>query len=221
MEKEFHPPVVKPTGNNEDISDCLKVRVENPSCAPYCARMVKVSAGSLTRETGHSAAGNQRNPPTINNIVDITNYVMEGSMDSQHTPLFATPWRYENRGEMRARTAMCSRLWTGSQERKLDGAILMINDGEKEVGIHDISWAVRNSKITIVREHHGVQSRASTAPTPPVAKKVGLHWQALPGKYGEGLDPALPRRLASRACQLIEAGSRRVIGGIVTFIPET
>jgi len=40
--KEFHPPVVKPTGNNEDINDYLKVRVENPELCPrYCARMVK------------------------------------------------------------------------------------------------------------------------------------------------------------------------------------
>ncbi len=39
--KEFHPPVVKPTGNNEDINDYLKVRVENPELCPRCAAVVK------------------------------------------------------------------------------------------------------------------------------------------------------------------------------------
>lgn len=40
--KEFHPPVVKETGNSEDIHDYLQVEVKNPElCSRYCARMVK------------------------------------------------------------------------------------------------------------------------------------------------------------------------------------
>ena len=40
--KEFKPPVVTETGNNEDVNDYVKVSVENTNlCSRYCARVVK------------------------------------------------------------------------------------------------------------------------------------------------------------------------------------
>ena len=75
--KEFHPPVVKPTGNGEDINDYLKVRVENPELCPrYCARMVKnIKLAPSPEWMQRRLAASGIRP--INNIVDITNYVME------------------------------------------------------------------------------------------------------------------------------------------------
>ena len=95
------------------------------------------------------------------------------------------------------------------QERRLDSSILMINDGEKAVGIAGVMGG-ENSKITddvktMVFEaacFDGTNIRLS-------AKKVGLRTDAS-GKFEKGLDPNNAEEAINRACQLIEElGSRR------------
>ena len=75
--KEFHPPVVTPTGNNEDARDYVKVTVKDPDLCPrYCARVVKnikIAPSPQWMQRRLASAGIR----PINNIVDITNYVME------------------------------------------------------------------------------------------------------------------------------------------------
>ena len=74
--KEFKPPVVTRTGNNEDINDYLKVTVEDTKlCKRYCARMVKnIKLAPSPKWLQHRLAASGIRP--INNIVDITNYIM-------------------------------------------------------------------------------------------------------------------------------------------------
>ena len=75
--KEFIPPVVTPTGNNEDAHDYVKVTVKDPDLCPrYCARMVKnikIAPSPKWMQRRLATAGIR----PINNLVDITNYVME------------------------------------------------------------------------------------------------------------------------------------------------
>ena len=75
--KPFCPPVVKATGNDEDIHDYLKVRVENTELCPrYCARMVKnIKLAPSPEWLQRRLAASGIRP--INNLVDITNYIME------------------------------------------------------------------------------------------------------------------------------------------------
>ena len=75
--KTFTAPSVTKTGNDEDINDYLKVRVENSRLCPrYCARMVKnIRLAPSPRWMQRRLAASGIRP--INNIVDITNYVME------------------------------------------------------------------------------------------------------------------------------------------------
>ena len=75
--KEFCPPVVAETGNDEDVNDYIKVTVENTELCPrYCARVVKnVKIGPSPRWMQRRLASVGIRP--INNLVDITNYVME------------------------------------------------------------------------------------------------------------------------------------------------
>ena len=65
------------TGNNEDIHDHLKVTVEDPAlCKRYCARMVKnIHLAPSPQWMQRRLAASGIRP--INNIVDITNYIME------------------------------------------------------------------------------------------------------------------------------------------------
>jgi phenylalanyl-tRNA synthetase beta chain len=75
--KEFCPPVVTATGNDEDVNDYVKVTVEDKDLCPrYCARVVKnVKIGPSPKWMQRCLAANGIRP--INNLVDITNYVME------------------------------------------------------------------------------------------------------------------------------------------------
>ena len=105
------------------------------------------------------------------------------------------------------------------QERQLDSQILMINDGEKAVGIAGIMGG-ENSKITddvktMVFEaacFDGTNIRLS-------AKRVGLRTDAS-GKFEKGLDPNTAELAINRACQLIEElGAGEVVGGMLDVYP--
>ena len=216
--KEFHPPVVKPTGNGEDINDYLKVRVENPELCPrYCARMVKnIKLAPSPEWMQRRLAASGIRP--INNIVDITNYVMEEYGQPMHAFDYDTLAGHEIVVKCAKDGDVFQTL--DGQGRKLDGTILMINDGEKEVGIAGIMGG-ENSKITdsvstMVFESacfNGTNIRLS-------AKKVGLRTDAS-GKYEKGLDPNTAKEAVNRACQLIEElGAGEVIGGIIDIYSQ-
>ena len=210
--------MVKPTGNNEDINDYLKVRVENPELCPrYCARMVKnIKLAPSPEWMQRRLAASGIRP--INNIVDITNYVMEEYGQPMHAFDYDTLAGHEIVVKCAKDGDVFQTL--DGQERKLDGTILMINDGEKEVGIAGIMGG-ENSKITdsvstMVFESacfNGTNIRLS-------AKKVGLRTDAS-GKYEKGLDPNTAKEAVNRACQLIEElGAGEVIGGIIDIYSQ-
>lgn len=215
---EFYPPVVKATGNDEDIHDYLQVEVHNTELCPrYCARMVKnIRLAPSPEWMQRRLAASGIRP--INNIVDITNYVME----EYGQPMHAYDYDLIAGHKIVVNTAKDGDEFQtlDGQVRKLDGTVLMINDGEKEVGIAGIMGG-ENSKITddvktMVFEaacFDGTNIRLS-------AKKIGLRTDAS-GKFEKGLDPNNAEAAINRACQLIEeldAGD--VVGGMIDVYPE-
>ena len=215
--KEFKAPVITKTGNSEDINDYLKVTVENTDlCKRYCARMVKnIHLAPSPKWLQHRLAASGIRP--INNIVDITNYIME----EYGQPMHAFDYDLLAGHEIVVKCAKDGDVFQtlDGQERKLDHTVLMINDAEKEVGIAGIMGG-ENSKITddvktMVFECatiDGTNIRLS-------AKKVGLRTDAS-GKYEKGLDPNTAEEAVNRACQLIEElGAGEVVGGMIDVYP--
>ncbi len=215
--KPFIPPAVTPSGNDEDIRDYLKVSVEDPHLCPrYCARMVKnIKLAPSPEWMQRRLAASGIRP--INNLVDITNYVME----EYGQPMHAFDYDQLAGHEIIVRCAKDGDTFQtlDGQERKLDHNVLMINDGEKEVGIAGIMGG-ENSKITdsvktMVFEaacFDGVNIRLS-------AKKLGLRTDAS-GKFEKGLDPNNAQAAIDRACQLVEElGAGEVVGGIIDIYP--
>ncbi len=215
--KEFKAPVITKTGNSEDINDYLKVTVENTDlCKRYCARMVKnIHLAPSPKWLQHRLAASGIRP--INNIVDITNYIME----EYGQPMHAFDYDLLAGHEIVVKCAKDGDVFLtlDGQERKLDHTVLMINDAEKEVGIAGIMGG-ENSKITddvktMVFEcatFDGTNIRLS-------AKKVGLRTDAS-GKYEKGLDPNTAEEAVNRACQLIEElGAGEVVGGMIDVYP--
>lgn len=211
--KEFTPPSVTVTGNEEDVNDHIKVTVEDKDLCPrYTARLVK------NVKIGPSPVWMQRRLASvgirpINNLVDITNYVMEEYGQPMHAYDLATIAG----GEIIVRKAEKDEKFVtlDGQERSMDGSELMICDGEKPVGIAGIMGG-ENSMIT--NDVHTVLFEAACFDGTMIrkaSKKVGLRTDAS-GKFEKGLDPNNAEAAMNRACQLVEElGIGEVMGGIV------
>ena len=219
FQKKFCPPVVEVKGNDENASDYVKVTVEDPELCPrYCARVVKnVKIGPSPKWMQRCLASNGIRP--INNLVDITNYVMEEFGQPMHAYDLDT---IANREIIVRRAGKDEKFVTlDGQERTMDENVLMICDGEKAVGIAGIMGG-ENSMITddvktVLFEaacFDGTSIRLSS-------KRIGLRTDAS-GKFEKGLDPNNAQAAIDRACQLMEElGAGEVVGGMVDVCSET
>ena len=211
--KEFVPPVVTAVGNDEDVNDFIKVTVEDPDLCPrYTARVVKnIKIGPSPKWMQRRLASVGIRP--INNLVDITNYVME----EYGQPMHAYDLDTIADGQIVVRRAKENETFVtlDGQERKLDESVLMICDGEKSVGIAGIMGG-ENSMIT--DDVHTMLFEAACFDGTNIrksSKKVGLRTDAS-GKFEKGLDPNNAEAAMNRACQLIEEmGAGEVVGGMV------
>ena len=211
--KPFCPPVVEPTGNDEDVNDFISVEVNDTELCPrYTARVVKnIKVGPSPEWMQRRLAAQGIRP--INNIVDITNYVMEEYGQPMHAYDLSTIAGQKiivRRAEDNEKFVTLD-----GQERTLDSSMLMICDAEKPVGIAGIMGG-ENSMITddvdaILFEaacFDGTNIRLS-------GKKLGMRTDAQ-SKFEKGLDPNNASAAIDRACQLIEVlGCGEVVGGMV------
>ena len=211
--KNFVPPAVTETGNEEDVNDYVKVTVENTDLCPrYCARVVKnIKIGPSPKWMQRRLASVGIRP--INNLVDITNYVMEEYGQPMHAYDLDTIAGHQ----IVVKNAKDGDEFTtlDGQKRQMDQDVLMICDGEKAIGIAGIMGG-ENSMITddvktMLFEaacFDGVNIRKSS-------KRVGLRTDAS-GKFEKGLDPNNAKAAIDRACQLVEEmGAGEVVGGTV------
>ena len=216
--KPFVPPVVTESGNDEKTEDYISVEIQAPDlCSRYVARVVKnikIEPSPEWMQRRLAASGIR----PINNIVDITNYVMQE---------YAQPMHAYDLDTIAGHKIVVKRAEDGEkfqtldgQERELDSSILMICDGEKSVGLAGIMGG-ENSKITddvktMLFEaacFDGTNIRLS-------GKKIGMRTDAQ-AKFEKGLDPNTTMEAMNRACQLIEElGAGEVVGGCVDVYPE-
>ncbi|MCM1102289.1 MAG: phenylalanine--tRNA ligase subunit beta [Clostridium sp.] len=219
--KPFNPPEVKVNGNGEDVNDYVSVEVRDRDlCTRYCARVCKnIKIGPSPEWMQRRLAAGGIRP--INNLVDITNYVMEE---------YGQPMHAFDLDTVAGHKIIVRRAKDGDefqtldgQMRKLDGEVLMICDAEKEIGIAGIMGG-ENSKITdevktVLFEaaiFNGANIRKS-------ARRLGLRTDAS-GKFEKGLEARNAEEAINRACQLIEElGCGEVVSGMVDVkepIPE-
>lgn len=213
FDKPFLAPIVTVQENKEKIEDYISVEVKDQDlCTRYCARVctnIKIAPSPKWMQRRLAASGIR----PINNLVDITNYVMEE---------YGQPMHAFDLDTVAGKKIVVKRAKDGDefqtldgQIRKLDADILMICDAEKEIGIAGIMGG-ENSKITdnvktVVFESacfNGANIRKS-------AKRLGLRTDAS-GKFEKGLDPYNAEAAINRACQLIqELGCGEVVSGMV------
>ncbi|MFG6335103.1 MAG: phenylalanine--tRNA ligase subunit beta [Lachnospiraceae bacterium] len=218
----FRKPLVLPEvtvkGNGEKAEDYISVEVQDKELCPrYCARVCKnIKIGPSPRWMQRRLAASGIRP--INNLVDITNYVMEEYGQPMHAFDLSTIAGHKIIVR-RAKDGDVFRTLDG-QDRSLDSDVLMICDAEKEVGIAGIMGGensmITDSVTTVLFEaatFNGANIRKS-------AKRLGLRTDAS-GKFEKGLDPYNAEAAINRACQLIEElGCGEVVSGMVDVCGE-
>ena len=211
--KDFFPPQPELKGNDEQASDYVSVEIADPDlCRRYCARIVKnikIAPSPWWMQRRLAACGIR----PINNLVDITNYVM---ME------YGNPMHAFDLNDVAGHKIIVRRAQDGEefitldgQTRRLDKDILMICDAEKEIGIAGIMGG-QNSMVTdqlqtVLFEaacFDGTNIRLSS-------KRLGMRTDAS-GIFEKGLDPHTCYDAINRACELVEElGCGEVVGGIV------
>lgn len=218
FQKELRYPDSAPQQEEGRVDEILSVEIRRPDLCPrYTARVIKdVKIGPspwwLQRRLMH---GGMR---PINNIVDITNYVMM----EYGQPLHAFDIRQVEGGKIIVDTAKNGDRFTtlDGTERELDETMLMIHDAGKQIAVAGVMGGL-NSEIqedtTMVVLEAANFNGDSVRRT---SKKLGLRTEAS-GRYEKGIDANLCSAAADRFCRLVElTGSGTVVGGLVDAYPE-
>ncbi|MDS1003596.1 phenylalanine--tRNA ligase subunit beta [Clostridium sporogenes] len=201
LNKKYTIPVVEFSPKcSENIEDSLKVEVKDNLCRRYMARGVKnvrieQSPGWMQERLLEAGVR------PINNIVDITNFVMLE---------LGQPMHAFDRTEIKTNTIVVERAKEGEKfatldetERELDTDTLNIKDGDRTVAIAGIMGGL-NSEVKedtkeIILEcanFDGTNIRISS-------KKLGLRTEAS-SRFEKDLDPNLVALAMDRACKLIQ-----------------
>ena len=215
-----HEPQVKGSDAG-DIYDYLDVEVPADSlCNRYSSRMVaNVKIAPSPKWLRQRLRANGVRP--INNIVDITNYVML----EYGQPMHAFDYRYVSSGKIVVREAREGETLTtlDGNVRNLKPGMLVIADGDKAIGLAGIMGG-ENSEIvpdtTMVVFESANFNGTSIRQT---ALALGMRTEAS-GKFEKSLDPLMTIPALQRACELVELlGCGDVLGGtidILNHIPE-
>ena len=196
----------------EKSSDYIQVEVKSDLCKRYTARVikdVKIEQSPWWLQKKLIAAGMR----PINNIVDITNFVMM----EYGQPLHAFDIRSLAGGKIVVDVAEDGSKFTtlDGVERSLDDSMLMINDANGPVAVAGVMGGldseIKPDTETVVLESANFVG-SSVRQT---SKKLGLRTEAS-ARYEKGIDPNLCEEAADRVCALIdELGYGKVLEGSV------
>ncbi len=196
---KLHTPVVK--GGNGDCTSMLDVKIENPElCKIYSAKIVKnVRVKPSPRWLRERLRAMGVRP--INNIVDITNYVML----EYGQPMHAFDLRFVDEAKIRVRLARDGEIITtlDGVERTLNSTNLVIADANKPIAIAGVMGGeysgIVNDTTTIIFE----SANFSGSSVRLTAKQQGMRTDAS-ARYEKGLDPNSVLPALDRACELVE-----------------
>ena len=210
----LHTPEVKGAGGN--VADLLDVEVLDPEkCMRYSARMVtdiKIEPSPKWMRQRLRALGVR----PINNIVDITNYVML----EYGQPMHAFDYNYIRGGRIIVRTAGEDKevVTLDGQTRKLQPNMLMICDERGPVGVAGVMGG-ENSEITENTKAIVFESACFSGPSVrTTAVALNLRTDAS-SRFEKGLDPQNTVPALQRACELVELlGAGKVVDGMIDVL---
>ncbi|MEG1965355.1 MAG: phenylalanine--tRNA ligase subunit beta, partial [Oscillospiraceae bacterium] len=207
----LHQPVVK--GSDGNINDMLSVEVKNTElCSRYCAKIVKnikIEPSPRWMRERLRACGIR----PINNIVDITNYVLL----EYGQPMHAFDYKYVNGKKITIRNANDGEEITTLDDitRKLSSEMLVISDEKGPSAVAGVMGgefsSIMDDTTCVVFESANFQ-RGSVRRT---AKKLGMRTESS-SRFEKGLDPQNTLPALNRACELVELlGAGEVVNGVI------
>ena len=215
--RDFKVPEIKPTGNDEDVNDYAKVEIADPAlCSRFVARAVK------NVKIGHSPKWMQNRLTScglraINNVVDITNYIMLE---------YGQPMHAYDLDNVEGRKIIVRNAGDGEmletlddQPRELKSGMIAISDEKRAIGVAGVMGGA-NSEVTDGTTTVLFESACFN----PVlvrrgAKALGMRTDAS-ALFEKGLDSENCLNAINRACELIEEmGGGEVVGGTIDVYP--
>ena len=220
FDRPFMVPAPKVSGakDGDKIGNYLSVSIDAPDlCYRYAARVVKnvkIQPSPLWMRMRLRAAGVR----PINNIVDITNYVML----EYGQPMHAFDYTCLDGSQIRVRRAKDGEAFRSLDEidHTLDSSMLVIADGKKACALAGVMGGanseIKEGTATVVFESacfNGASVRVT-------AKKNGMRTESS-SRFEKGLDPENCLPGLERACELVELlGAGDVVDGIIDVYPE-
>ena len=212
-----HDPVVR-GGAAGELSELLEVEVPAEDlCRRYTARMVRnVKIAPSPKWLRQRLRANGVRP--INNIVDITNYVML----EYGQPMHAFDYRYVGSGKIVVRRSEPGETLTtlDGNVRTLTPGMLVIADETKPIGLAGIMGGenseIMDDTVDVVFESanfNGTSIRQT-------ALALGMRTEAS-GKFEKNIDPLLTLPAVDRACELVELlGAGEVMDGVIDVLND-
>lgn len=212
-----HKPVVKGSGDGDNIKNYIDVEIKVPdTCYRYTSRAVKnvkVGPSPLWLRERLWASGVR----PINNIVDITNFVCL----EYGQPMHAFDKEFLKSGKIIVRNAAKGEkiVTLDGVERELEERMMVIADGERPVAVAGVMGG-ENSEITDGTTTVIFESAAFSGPSVRItARDLGLRTEAS-GRYEKGLDAENTLPALERACELVELlGCGTVVDGEIDVYP--
>ena len=218
---KHHEPVVK-GGAEGDLTALLDVDVQAEDlCLRYTARMVrnvKIAPSPKWMRQRLRSAGIR----PINNIVDITNYVMV----EYGQPMHAFDYRYVSGGKIVVRRAGEDKTLTtlDGNVRSLQPDMLVIADERKPVGLAGIMGGENSEIVDDTVDVVFESANFLGASIRKTALALGMRTDAS-AKFEKDIDPMLTLPAVNRACELVELlGAGEVMDGVIdvlNYVPET
>ncbi len=215
-ELKVNKPVVKESGG--DINDLVKIEVQDSELCPrYIGRAIKnVKIGPspewLARRLENAGVR------SINNIVDITNYVML----EYGQPMHAFDMRTISGNKIVVRRAKDGEKLTTLDEieRNLDTDMLVISDAEKAVAVAGVMGGFNSEIEADTTDILFESANFNGSSVRRTAKKLGLRTESS-ARFEKGLDPHNALDAINRACELVlELGCGEVVSGIIDVCSE-
>ena len=210
-------PVVKETGDGDDIKNYLSVEINDSDlCFRYAAKVVKnvkIAPSPLWMRMRLRAAGVR----PINNIVDITNYVML----EYGQPMHAFDYSCLDGSKINVRRARDGELFRSldDKDHTLDSTMLVIADEKKACALAGVMGGanseIKDDTTTVVFESASFLGTSVRV----TAKKNGMRTESS-SRFEKGLDPENAMAGLLRACELIQLlGAGDVVDGTIDVYP--
>jgi phenylalanyl-tRNA synthetase beta chain len=213
------PEIHLPKPSNDKVDDLVAVEIENPDLCPrYAARIVRnIKIGPSPDWLRHAL--NQIGIRSINNVVDVTNYVMMETGQPLHAfdlSLLKDP------AVIKIRTASEGEKFTpiDGQERSLSNKMLMITDGQKNIALAGImggeNTEIGEGTTDVLIESACFESRSIRATSKQLELKTDASY-----RFERGSDVSITEWTGRRAAQLIlETAGGSLVDGVVDCYPN-